>query len=327
MILEYFVILCGLNMGVMDEFTGKWMVVVNPNSGKRKGKKDWHKIHSLLHTYKLNFDAVFTEGPRHAIEIAKRKVDQGYRQFIVIGGDGTMNEVINGLFQQSSIPTTEVIIGMITVGTGNDWGKMFGIPLDYEKAIQTLLKRKIMAQDAGVVQYHHASSLQKRFFVNIAGIGFDAFVVNRTNKLKAKGRSNTFTYISAVLTSLFRYRHSHAVVDMDGHTFRDSVFSMSIAIGKYCGNGMMQTPDAIADDGLFDVTLIKKIGRGNVLRNIGKLYNGKIINHPRVDTYKGKSIYIDSDPIIHLETDGESLGHSPFRFDILPSSVSVIYGN
>lgn len=312
---------------MQKEAQKEWLVIVNPNAGKRKGKKDWPEISSLLRKHGLPFTAVFTTGRHHAIRIAKDQIEKGYRNLIVVGGDGTMNEVINGVFLQQAVPTEEITVGMITVGTGNDWGRMFRIPRNYEDAIRTIAASRTFIQDAGVVNYFNDSIEQKRYFINMAGIGFDAYVVKRSNRLKDKGRSGTFLYLYNIFTSLFRYRHSHASVDVDGQQIKDSIFSISIGIGKYCGGGMMQTPQAIANDGLFDVTMIKKIGRINVIRSIGQLYNGRIIHHPRVATFKGRYISIDSEKMIHVEADGESLGHTPFRFEIIPSAIRVIAGD
>lgn len=305
----------------------KWLVIVNPNAGKRKGGKDWPVIADLLEKFSLPFRVVFTEARRHAIGIAKAAAEEGWSRMIVVGGDGTMNEVINGIFGQDKVPTTSVTLGMITVGTGNDWGRMFNIPMDYHSAVEVISQQNTVLQDAGVVHFRQGDQQGERYFVNIAGIGFDAVVVSRANALKDKGKSGKLLYLWNILTNLFRYSHSHTVVEVDGVRSTNNVFSISIGIGKYCGGGMMQTPDAVADDGLFDITMIKKIGKFDVIRNIPKLYNGKIIHHPKVQTYRGKKINIDSDPVIHLETDGESLGHSPFELDIIPSSVKIISGS
>ncbi|HDR90414.1 MAG TPA: diacylglycerol kinase family lipid kinase [Bacteroidetes bacterium] len=303
-----------------------WLVIVNPNAGKRKGEKDWKKISRLLDRYGFSYQVEFTRTRHHAIEIAREHAENGTKRIIVVGGDGTMNEVINGIFTQSKVPTTDITLSMITVGTGNDWGRMFHIPRQYEKAIQVIRNGNTILQDAGVVHYRWNEDKGKRYFVNIAGIGFDAVVVSRANDLKDRGKSGKLLYLWNILSNLFRFHHSHTVLEVDGVKYSNNVFSISIGIGKYSGGGMMQTPGAIANDGLFDITVIKKIGKFDVIRNIGKLYNGKIIHHPKVLTLQGKSILIDANPLIHVETDGESLGHSPIRFDIIPSSVRVICG-
>jgi len=307
-----------------------WLVIVNPNAGRKKGLQDWPDIHSLLSKNNFNFFEVFTERSGHATEIAREYIEQGIKKIIVIGGDGTMNEVINGLFLQSKFPTTSVMLGMITVGTGNDWGRMFNIPTGYEEAIEAIKDGNTFVQDAGIVSYRNGNrdgkSKEDRYFVNIAGLGFDALVTQKTNRAKEKGRGGTLLYFLNIFSSLVNYRFVNAMINIDGQDYENEIFSMNIGIGKYSGGGMIQVPGAIADDGLFEMTVIKKLRKTHVVLSLRRLYNGTIHLHPKVDTYSGKSITIDSDTVIHLETDGETLGHTPLEFNIIPRSVKVISG-
>ena len=304
----------------------EWLVIINPNAGRLKGSRDWKKIRSLLVKHDFNFHEVFTERPGHATEISKEYIEEGYKRIIIVGGDGTLNEVINGLFLQTRYPTTEITFGMISIGTGNDWGRMLNIPHDYEEAILTIKECRTFIQDAGIVSYKNDDANVDRYFVNIAGLGFDAIVTKKANRLKEKGKGGPLLYFATIFSSLMNYKHVNAVINIDGKNYKNKIFSMNIGIGKYNGGGMMQVPGAIADDGLFDLTVINKMSKPNIILSLRKLYNGKIIRHSRVDTYTGKSISIDSDSKILLETDGESLGHTPMEFQIIPRSVQVISG-
>lgn len=303
----------------------KWLVVVNPNAGKGKGRKDWHMISGLLEKEGIQYERVFTERRSHAIEVTHTFIDKGFRKIIVVGGDGTMNEVVNGVFNQKNVPVSKIILGMITVGTGNDWGRMFGISTDYAKAISTLKKCTTFMQDAGIVKYHHGEKKESRYFINIAGLGFDALVVEKTNRQKDKGRKGVFLYFWNILTNLLFYKFTVTEIIVDGQPIKNEIFSISLGIGKYTGGGMMQTPNAIPDDGLFDVTVIKRMRKGEIILSLKRLYNGTILDHPKVESYTGKKITIDSEPKIYLEVDGESLGHSStFEFDIVPRSVQIV---
>ncbi|TFH39223.1 MAG: diacylglycerol kinase family lipid kinase, partial [Bacteroidia bacterium] len=283
---------------------GRWIVIVNPNAGRRKGKKDWEIISALLNRYSIDYSEFFTERKRHAIELTREQIAAGHRRIIVVGGDGTMNEVINGIFTQEVCPTRDITVGMITVGTGNDWGRMFGIPLEYEGAIKLIVDGKICLQDAGSVTYFHGTEKGKRYFLNIAGLGFDAFVAKRTNRAKESGRSNKTIYYWTLLRSLFSYSYTSTDVVIDGRRIENDTFSISLGIGRYSGGGMMQTPNALPDDGLFDITIIKKMRKGQMIRSLKMLYDGTILNHHKTDGYTGKNIKIDSDPLIHVEADG-----------------------
>lgn len=303
-----------------------WIVIVNQAAGGGKTEKDWPKIRQLLDKHGILYEPFLTSRRLHASIIARNKINQGYSKIIVVGGDGTMNEVINGVFAQQRIHTTEVMLGMISVGTGNDWARMFNIPSDYEGAIQTIKKQKTFVQDAGLVNYRKNGKEWKRYFINIAGMGFGARVTERSNRMKDRGKSGPFLYFYNIFFSLLRYRSQQAEIDIDGMTMDRRIFSLNVGIGKYNGGGMMQVPHAIVDDGLYSITLIKKIGKLNVLANIKRLYNGSITKHSRVETFIGKTVQIAGPGMLKVETDGESLGHGPMSFQIIPKSVRVISG-
>lgn len=305
----------------------KWLVVVNPNAGRRKGLIDWGKISGLLEHHNLSYTPVFTERPGHATEITNKYIEQeGYQKIIVVGGDGTMNEVINGIFRQKRFITTDITLGMITVGTGNDWGRMFGIPSDYEAAVRILTGNQTFIQDAGMVRYCNEDKPGNRYFVNIAGMGFDAVVCRKTNRSKEKGRGGVLLYFLNIFTSLMNYRHVEALINVDGLDLSNKIFSINVGICKYSGGGMIPAPNAIPDDGLFDLTIINKLSKASVLLSLKRLYNGTIDKHPKVESYTGKSIRVESKDTIHLETDGESLGHTPIEFSIIPKSIKILTG-
>ncbi len=304
----------------------KRFVIVNPNAGGGKCKRDWQAIKKILDGTGLIYDYQLTIRPFHAMVITRAKIREGYREIIIVGGDGTLNEVINGIFAQKELDPLEMTIGMIPVGTGNDWCRMFGIPLEYNKAITTLLKRNTFVQDVGKVYFRKKQHPCKRYFINIAGIGFDAVVAKRGNELKEQGKSSMLLYFMNIFAGLFGYRHFQATLNIDGNEFTHDIFSMSIGICKFNGGGMIQLPDAIPDDGQFDLIIIQEMSKFRVLRSLPMLYNGRIKKHKRVITMTAKNIKIESGGHIALETDGESLGNNPMEFEIIPRAVRVIMG-
>jgi YegS/Rv2252/BmrU family lipid kinase len=307
-----------------EDWKENWLVIVNPNAGAGKGWLDWPIIEKLLNSYNFSYHREFTLRRLHAIVLTRKFITQGYRKIIVVGGDGTMNEVINGIFVQKRFETSDIILGMIPVGTGNDWGRMFGISHNYEDAIRTIEASRTFIQDAGKVIFQKNERTQHRYFVNIAGLGFDALVVKKTNLSKDNGKSNPLIYKYNIFTSLFSFKTPRATIEVDGKAVINDVFNVSVGICKYNGGGMMPLPNAKADDGLFDLTVIKKIARWDVIRSIKQLYDGRIVRHPKVVTYQGKNIRISSNTNIFLETDGESLGHTPMVFEIIPKSICVL---
>jgi len=305
----------------------EWFVIVNPNAGKRKGAKDWLEIAALLTDAGIRFVNVFTEHRDHAVILTRKYVENGYRNIIVVGGDGTLNEVVNGIFTQAHVPTDKITLAMIPVGTGNDWCRMFNIPGDYKQAIKLITKRKIFVQDTGTIKYIANEGIEKtRYFINMAGMGFDAMVAKKTNMQKDMGKGNPMSYVVNILSSLFLYTSTKVTIMLDNEKIASDIFSMSVGICQYNGGGMKQAPGALPDDGLFDMTLIKPIGKFKIIRNIIKLFDGSFTRLPEVSTFRSSKIIIHSEPPMYMEADGESLGHTPFVFNILPQSLYVVSG-
>ncbi len=305
----------------------EWFIIVNPNAGKRKGMHDWLTIAKFLGEAGIEFVNVFTEHRDHANQLAKKYIENGFRKIIVVGGDGTLNEVVNGIFAQKHIPTSEITLAMIPVGTGNDWCRMYDIPGDYKEAISAISRGKEFMQDAGRVTYFTRNGEQKtRFFINMAGMGFDALVAKKTNRQKEQGKGNAFSYFINIFSSLFSFKKTSAVIELDAQTLKTDVFTMSIGICQFNGGGMKQAPTAKSDDGLFDLTIIRPIGKFKVIRNVMKLFDGSFTRLPEVSTFTSAHIDIKANPPMYIEVDGESLGHTPFDFTILPRSLRIITG-
>lgn len=307
--------------------TDKWLVIVNPLAGVGKAAKDWSTIEKLLLDEGFDFEVIFTEYPHHAIEIVCDKITKdGFKKIISVGGDGTLNEVVNGIFRQERFPTTEITLGMIGIGTGNDWGRTYLMPKKYKKVVKTLKKQRTLYQDIGHVVYHKENKYD-HYFINNAGMGFDALVVKKTNVLKTKGVGGTITYLYSLVTGLFQYKTTHLLINIDDKVvIDDKIFSLCIGVCSYTGGGMMQLPYAIPNDGLLDITIIKKTPLFKILKNIKNIYDGSFTKLETVETYVGKKIRITSIPAnsLYIETDGENLGKSPLDFDLIPKAIKII---
>ncbi|MBX9734345.1 MAG: acylglycerol kinase family protein, partial [Chitinophagaceae bacterium] len=131
-----------------------WMVIVNPKAGSGKGLKDWPTISNLMNRSGLDFTCVFSEHKYHAVEMTVKAVNDGYRKIVAIGGDGTVHEIVNGIFIQKVVPTTEISLAVIPTGTGNDWIRMFGISKTYKEAVQSLVDNRSVIQDVGKIEYY-----------------------------------------------------------------------------------------------------------------------------------------------------------------------------
>jgi YegS/Rv2252/BmrU family lipid kinase len=303
----------------------EWLVIINPNAGNGRGGKDWGKISVLLKNENISYTAHFTERKGHAIELTLQAIGADYRKILTVGGDGTLNEVVNGVFSNKLCPPGDIVLSLIPVGTGNDWGRMFGIPLDYAKAVRIIREDKRMLHDVGLINFFNGTGKKERYFINIAGLGFESVVVRKTNQQKDKGHGGKLIYFYNLLTSLLSYNNTLAQIIIDGETIEANVFSINIGNGRYCGGGMRQTPNALPDDGLLDVTVINGMGKFEIVRNLKILYDGTILSHPKIEGYKCKNIKVNSDSIMYIEADGESLGHTPAEFSIIPSGINIVY--
>jgi len=301
------------------------MVIVNPKAGVGRGLKDWPTISNQMNHNGLDFTCVFTEHKYHAVELTVKAINDGYRKIVAIGGDGTVNEVVNGIFIQQQVPTSAISFAVIPAGTGNDWMRMFGIPKTYSDAVLSLVTEHTILQDVGLISYHETRIKHQRYMANVAGMGFDAMVNRRFNRLKDEGRLGKRLYINSTLKELFNYRAKHFKVIVDGEVFYDgAVFSATVGVGKYNGGGMNQMPNAVIDDGLLDITVIKRVNKLSVLRHFRKLYNGNLYNYSKVLATQGKSIIIETFPESPIEIDGEALGYSTFTFELVPKSIKVV---
>lgn len=313
----------------MNEINNKWLAVVNPQASVGKSGKDWPVIKQLLIDEGIDFDDVMTEYPRHAIEIVRNAiVEKGYRKFIAVGGDGTNNEVINGIFSQDAVPTTDIIMAALPIGTGNDWRRTFDIPLEYEEVVKIIKAGHTFAHDIGKLTYYNDGDPKVRYFLNAAGTGLDEMVCNTTNLMKQQGKGGTIRYLISVVKCLMKYKITHVQVTVDDETvFNDYILSLSVGNCRFNGGGMMMMPNAIPDDGLLDITVIRKVSIFKFAANVKNIYDGSFVHKLKeVQTFCGKKIRIVSIPPHRLmvETEGENLNNSPFDFEILPKAINMV---
>lgn len=303
----------------------KWFVIVNPVAGSGRGLDHFPQISKLLRDAHILCEPVFTEHKFHATELTVWAVKQGYRHIIAVGGDGTLHEVVNGLFIQQEVDPREVLLGVVAVGTGNDWMRMFGVPQRYQDAVRAIREQHSFLQDVGVISYEESHYRQSRYMANVAGAGFDAAVNRRFTHLQKKGRRGRWLYAWSMVQAFFRYKSTGVKVWIDDRlVYNNLLFSVAIGICKYNGGGMQQLPDAVADDGMFDVSLIRPIHFWHVLFRFRYLFNGGIYRIRHVLQERGSRIRIESSPEVSVEVDGELLGESPLEFTILHRAIRIV---
>lgn len=313
----------------MTKANSKWLVVVNPKASVGKAEEDWPKIKQILINEGFEFDDALTEHAQHAIEIVHDAiVEKGYRKFISVGGDGTNNEIINGIFTQNIVPTTDITLAVIPIGTGNDWCRTFDILLEYEQVIKIIKAGHKFVHDIGKLTYYNNGDPKIRYFLNAAGSGLDENICRSTNIMKEQGKKGTIRYLLSTVKCLLKYHYVHVKIAIDDKTvINDDVLSLSIGNCKFVGGGMMMMRDAIPNDGLLDITAVRKLSILKFAMNVKNLYDGTFIDKLKeVSTYTGKKVHVECDPphSLNVETEGETLSNSPFDFEIMPLAINVI---
>ncbi len=310
-------------MGITDI----WMVIVNPKAGSGRGLKDWPIISNQMYNSGVHFTCLFTEHKYHAMELTVKAINDGYRNIVAVGGDGTIHEVVNGIFIQKKVPTTEISLAVIPAGTGNDWIRMYGISKTYSEAVRSLAEKRTVLQDVAKVSYYETRVKHTRYMANVAGLGYDAVVNMKYNNLKDEGKYGKWLYLRSAMNTFLRFSPiKFSISTDDKEYYKGMVFSGAVGIGKYNGGGMQQTPYAAVDDELMDLTIIRKMSKLRIIRNFRLLYSGNIYTIPKVIHTQCKKIEIETWPESRIEIDGEAVGTSPFSFELVPHAIKVVVG-
>lgn len=288
--------------------------IVNPTAGHGRALKTWKRIEPLAAQLGA-YGVKFTERPRHGEELARQAAREGFDRVISLGGDGTLNEVGNGLMG------TGAALGVVPTGTGNDWVRTVGLShREPEEAVRVAFQGRLLKMDVGLAHGH-------RHFFNIAGIGFDAEVSRRVNDygpvLKAIG--GTLPSLLGIVGTLFRFGGAPIRVELDDQVLeRPRMLLMAVGIARYYGGGMKILPDALIDDGLFEVAWGEDLGRLELISLVGKIYQGEHVGHPKVTITRGRRLTATSTQRVAFHLDGDVAGDLPVTFELLPGALDVV---
>jgi len=300
-----------------------WFAVVNPASANGKTRKTWPKLYKKIREQDIALDYVFTNGPEEATTITRQAL-QSYSQILSVGGDGTLNEVVNGFFENHELINPDASLAYFFQGTGGDFPRVFQNKRDLPSLIEMLKRKEIIAVDCGLVQYQDASGkMQDRYFLNVGEVGLGSVsVYNINNRSKALGGRLSFL-LGGILTIL-SYKSTNMKCVVDGKIVANGLTnSVWVANGRFVGGGMMIAPHADLTDGLFDVVVIDDLSTITLLKNMPKIYQGQHLEIPGVAVYKGKDISIISDPPVYLDVDGEIPGYTPVHFGLIPKAIKL----
>ncbi len=333
----------------VSENQGTWYDVVNIFAASKKTCSLWSKAEKCLQRDQIPYVNAMTGENGNAMTLTCEACDEGYRKFIAVGGDGTVHDVLEGIMFYiesrnlvgDNISLSDFTFAVIPVGSGNDWIKTTGVPHDIVKSASLLKHGRISRQDVVKVTILDRLALPEEktyriaFMANVGGVGLDARVCEKVNKEKSRGKRGRRLYISALLYHIIHRVPSCARVVCDGRlVFEGSFLSMSFGIGKYSGGGMRQTPEAVMDDGLLDMTIIPDLPLTKIAREASKLFSDKFWTVPELVTSRSRCITVipyDSaqpeKPVVVgelIEVDGEVIGRAPVKFEILPSQLNIL---
>jgi diacylglycerol kinase (ATP) len=294
--------------------------VVNPASANGSTRRRWPEIAHRAAELGLTGETYLSERQGHARELARRAAEEGARLVVAVGGDGTVNEVVNGLLE---VEGDRPELAVIPRGTGTDFVRHFRIPTKLEGAVEAAVSGGLRTIDAGRITYRSWSGDDVgAWFVNSASAGMSGAVAQRANSSsKALGGKASFLY--ATLAVFARWHASEMEVEVDDERRSGLMYDVIVANCRYLGGGMAMTPDAEPDDGLLDVLLIGDISRRDLAVTLPKVYRGTHLPHPKAEALRGRRVAVRAPTPLPVELDGEQPGTTPATFEIVPAALRL----
>lgn len=289
----------------------KYCFIVNPAAGGGKRLACLSDIQAVCRANKIKFEITLTKAPKHATELARRAAAR-YEVVVAVGGDGTVNEVVNGLVG------SQAALGILPIGSGNDFSREVGLTKDIKKDLTKLIHDRVMAVDVGCVNGAH-------YFINAFGVGFDGEVAARVRTFMRFSRGFP-AYLLAVVRTLATFQFPELTLTIDRHApIRKRVLFVSVANGTTYGGGFRVAPEAKIDDGFFTVCQVDKTGKWYALRQIPKFMKGRHLGLPAVHMFTGQTVVIEAEQPLQAQIDGELLPkQKKFVIAMLPRQLNVL---
>ena len=288
-------------------------IILNPAAGRGRGAQ----MRAIIEK-SLPDAAIFeTQGAGDGAKLARAAAQNGAQIVVAAGGDGTLGEVVNGIFGSNAK------LGILPLGTGNDFARGVGIGTKLDFALETLKTQNFRAVDVGIIE----NETEKRYFLNVAGAGFDSRVAARINEHRPKILSKlggTGAYLVAGICEVRAHQLAQVRLVLDGKTVESRAVLCAIANASSYGGGMRVAPDADLSDGMFDICLIKDVKKWEFVRAFPSVFAGKHVHHPKVEMFRAATIEFSSDPPLPILVDGEIMGQTPARFEMVPRAMEVL---
>jgi len=301
------------------------LLIVNPRSANGATGRHWHAIEQQLRSrLPLPFDVALTERPGHATAIARQAASR-YGQVVALGGDGTVNEVVNGLIADDRPIRPDLALGIIPRGTGADFVRTLGIPHDLEGAVERLVAANVRQIDVGKARYRAPDGIEAvRYFINEAEVGVGAAICERVNR-SSKMLGGRFSFLRAILATMLGYQSQFVTLCLDGGPAQRALLTnVWIANGAYSGGGIHMATRACLDDGLLDVVRVGHLSLLEKIARLRRLYSATVTHLPKVVYVTARRIEAESEAPVPVETDGEAIGTLPATFQLIGERLKVI---
>lgn len=313
-----------MSTNYLDVHNYEWQVIVNPNACEGKCLKLWNAVSNLLSQKSIKCVLHQADSAGKGMDIARQLCVEGHRHLMAVGGDGTVNEVVNGIFQ-SGVDTQEVYLSILPLGRGNDWARTHHFSSDNVENVRILEQGRFMQHDIGLVKTcKNGSEIFQRYFINIAGFGFDAEVIYDVtqNKPHFLGIS---VYILSLIRTIFSYRSRPVTIQAPDFQYDNKTFLMVAGICQYNGGGMRQAPMAVPDDGLLDVVVVPKVSNWTVFKNFKKIFTGEHVKSIEgIKTCRVDHLAIKAQDLLRGEVEGELLPTGDYWIGVVPQALNVL---
>lgn len=297
--------------------------IVNPASANGSTGKRWPGIWERISARGPEHSALLTARPGHATELAANALAAGVDTVVAVGGDGTLSEVANGFFAGTG-RHPDAALGLLPFGTGGDFRRTVGIPIDLDAALECINARRLRVIDVGRIEMQGLDGgAVVRHFINIADAGIGGVVVervNRTSKLFGGKASFMFGSIATLLT----YGPQPVEVKTAERSWSGRAQNVVVANGQYFGGSMHVAPAAEPDDGEFDLVIFGDIARLEAIRSINDIYKAAHVKNPKVTGWRSSRVEVTSSERVLIDVDGEMCGTLPAVFEVLPRAISVV---
>lgn len=298
---------------------GEPVFLVNPASANGSTGRRWPEIARRAAAAGLDGAARFSEAPGDLARHAREASSEGASLLVVVGGDGSVHEVANGLAGLDAAPA----VAIIPRGTGWDFVRTFDIPREVEAATRVALDGIERSVDLGRVEYRTwEGGSATDVFANVASAGMSGAIAQRANET-TKALGGKASYLWATFAVFSRWTATEVRVTVDAETREGRMFDVVVANGRYLGGGMKMCPDAEPDDGLFDVLTIGDVTKRDLVTTMPKIYRGTHLPHPKAELLRGRVVTVESDEPIPIQLDGEQPGTTHVRFEVLPRALRL----